>query len=295
MACKAPRAGVGRLPLAKAAAALAAIAAVAFGATAASATEPLEPKDIHWTFEGPFGTFNQAQLQRGYKVYAEICSACHSMNLLSYRNLAQKDGPFYNAKYPNPSESPYAKAIAADIKVPDIDPDTGDATTRPGIPADHFKNPWANEAAARASNGGALPPDLSVITKAREGGPAYVYSLITGYIDPPAGLTVPDGKYYNPYFPGNVSAAWTGPINKVPPGGFIGMPFQLYPDRVTFDDGTKATTEQEAKDVVAFLTWASDPKQTERKQTGLAVMIYLILFAIIVYLSYRRIWRNIDH
>ncbi len=295
MASKAPRAGVRSSVVFKAAAVLVAVGALALGSTVASATEPLEPKDVHWSFEGPFGTFDQGALQRGYKVYAEICSACHSMNLLSYRNLAQKDGPFYNPKYPNPSESPYAKAIAADIKVPDIDPDTGDPTTRPGIPADHFKNPWANEAAARASNGGALPPDLSVITKAREGGPAYVYSLITGYIDPPAGLTVPDGKYYNPYFPGNVSAAWSGPINKVPPGGFIGMPFQLYPDRVTFDDGTKATTEQEAHDVVTFLTWASDPKQTERKQTGFAVMIYLVLFAGIVYLSYRRIWRNIDH
>jgi ubiquinol-cytochrome c reductase cytochrome c1 subunit len=292
---KARSVGVGSVFRFKAAAVLAAVAALALGPAVASATEPLEPKDVHWSFEGPFGKFDQSALQRGYKVYAEICSACHSMNLLSYRNLAQKDGPFYNPKYPNPSESPYAKAIAADIKVPDIDPDTGDPTTRPGIPADHFKNPWANEAAARASNGGALPPDLSVITKAREGGPAYVYSLITGYVDPPAGLTVPDGKYYNPYFPGNVSAAWSGPINKVPAGGFIGMPFQLYPDRVTFDDGTKATTEQEAHDVVTFLTWASDPKQTERKQTGFAVMIYLIIFAGIVYLSYRRIWRNIDH
>jgi ubiquinol-cytochrome c reductase cytochrome c1 subunit len=287
--------GVGLLSSLKATAVLAAVAALAIGPTAASATEPLEPKDVHWSFEGPFGTFDQGALQRGYKVYAEICSACHSMNLLSYRNLAQKDGPFYNAKYPNPNDSPYAKAIAADIKVPDIDPDTGDATTRPAIPADHFKNPWANEAAARASNGGALPPDLSVITKAREGGPAYVYSLITGYVDPPAGLTVPDGKYYNPYFPGNLSGSWSGPINKVPAGGFIGMPFQLYEGRVTYDDGTKATTEQEAHDVVTFLTWASDPKQTERKQTGFAVMIYLFLFAIIVYLSYRRIWRNIDH
>jgi ubiquinol-cytochrome c reductase cytochrome c1 subunit len=288
-------AGVKSLFSFKAGAVFAALAALALAPAAASATEPLEPKDVHWTFEGPFGTFDQRALQRGYKVYAEICSACHSMNLLSYRNLAQKDGPFYDPKYPNPNESPFAKAIAADIKVPDIDPDTGDPTTRPATPADHFKNPWANEAAARASNGGALPPDLSVITKAREGGPAYVYSLITGYIDPPAGLTVPDGKYYNPYFPGNLAASWSGPINKVPPGGFIGMPFQLYPDRVTFDDGTKATTEQEAHDVVTFLTWASDPKQTERKQTGFAVMIYLILFAGIVYLSYRRIWRNIDH
>ncbi len=268
--------------------------AVAPGASFAK-TKVEEPLNVPFSFDGPFGKFDQAALQRGYKVYAEVCSACHSMNLMYYRNLAQKDGPFYNPKHPNPNDSPYAKAIAADIKVPDIDPDTGDVVQRPATPADHFKNPWANEAAARASNGGALPPDLSVIVKAREGGARYVVSLLTGYKDPPPGLTVPDGKYYNAYFPGDLGSFWSGPKNKVPAGGFISMPFQLIPDRVAFDDGTKATSYQEAHDVATFLAWASDPKQTERKETGFAVMLYLLAFAMVMYFSYRRIWRNVAH
>ena len=264
-------------------------------APAAAATHALEPKDVHFSFEGPFGKFDRAALQRGYKVYAEVCSACHSMDLMSYRNLAQQGGPFFDEKHPDPNSSPYAKAIAADIMVPDIDPDTGDPVMRKATPADHFRDPFPNEIAARAANGGALPPDLSVIIKAREGGPQYVYSLLTGYAPPPAGLTPPAGKYFNPYFPGDVGANWTGAKDKVPWGGFIGMPFQLTPNRVSFDDGTKSTTEQEAHDVVTFLAWASEPTQEERKQSGFAVMAYLLIFAGIVYASYRRIWRNVAH
>ena len=263
---------------------------------ASAKTKFEEPRSGHFSFQGPFGKFDQGALQRGYKVYAEVCSSCHSMNLMYYRNLAQPGGPFFDAKHPNPNDSPYAKAISADIKVPDIDQDTGDPIQRPATPADHFRAPFANEAAARGANGGALPPDLSVIVKAREGGADYVYSLLSGYPDnPPNGLTVPDGKYYNPYFPGDLGSFWTGPKDKVPKGGFISMPFQLVPDRVSFDDGTKSTTDQEAHDVATFLAWASDPKQEERKQTGLAVMIYLLVFTGIVYLSYRRIWRNVAH
>jgi ubiquinol-cytochrome c reductase cytochrome c1 subunit len=276
----------------------AAFVAGLFGLAAApvlAATNEEEPKHVEFSFEGPLGKFDRAALQRGYKVYAEVCSACHSMNQLSYRNLGQKGGPFFDEKYPNPNNNPYAKAIAAEIKVPDIDPDTGDAITRPATPADKFKHPFPNEPAARASNGGAFPPDLSVIAKAREGGPAYLYSLLTGYHEPPKGLTVPAGKYYNPYMPGDMASYWTGPKDKVPPGGFIAMPFQLPADRVTFDDGTKATSEQEAHDVVTFLAWAAEPHAEERKQTGLAVMIYLIIFAGLVYASYRRIWRNVAH
>jgi ubiquinol-cytochrome c reductase cytochrome c1 subunit len=255
-----------------------------------------EPKHPGFSFEGLlFGRFDQAQLQRGYKVYAEVCSACHAMNLMYYRNLAQPGGPFFDPKHPNPNDSPYAKAIAADIKVPDIDPDTGDAIQRPATPADRFRSPFPNEAAARASNGGALPPDLSLIAKAREGGANYIFSLLSGYAKAPKGLTVPTGKYYNPYFPGDLGSFWTGPKDQVPKGGFISMPFQLTPNRVTFDDGTKATTEQEAKDVAAFLEWASEPKMEERKETGLAVMLYLLVFTGIVYASYRRIWRNVAH
>ena len=264
--------------------------------TASAGTKVEEPQHPGFSFEGPLGKFDQGALQRGFKVYSEVCSSCHSMNLMSYRNLAQPGGPFYSPKYPNPNDSPYAKAIAADVKVPDIDPDTGDTVQRPATTADHFKAPFPNEAAARAANGGALPPDLSVIAKAREGGPNYIYSLLSGYPDnPPNGLTVPDGKYYNPYFPGDLTSFWSGPKDKVPKGGFISMPFQLVPGRVTFDDGSPSTTTAEAHDVATFLAWAGDPKQEERKQTGLAVMIYLLVFAGVVYGSYRAIWRNVAH
>ncbi len=277
------------------AACAAAFAALLTAAPAAAHSGAEEPKPLNLGIGGPFGKFDQAQLQRGFKVYAEVCSSCHSMNLLSYRNLAQKGGPFFDPKHPNPNESPYAKAIAAAVEVPDIDPDTGDANTRKATPADHFKAPFPNEAAARAANGGALPPDLSVIVRAREGGAAYVHSLLSGYVDPPAGLEVPDGKYYNPYMAGDLASYWKGPKSKVPKGGFIAMPFQLAAERVTFDDGTKASTDQEAKDVAAFLSWASDPHQIERKQTGIAVMIYLIAFAVVLWFSYKQIWRNVAH
>jgi ubiquinol-cytochrome c reductase cytochrome c1 subunit len=265
------------------------------GAPAFAATTHEEPKDVHWSFEGPFGKFDQGQLQRGYKVYHDVCANCHSMNLLSYRNLADKGAPFYSEKYPNPNESPYAKSIAKDYQVDDIDSETGDAIKRPATTSDHFKAPFANEPAARAANGGALPPDLSLMAKAREGGPAYIYSLLTGFEAAPAGLKVTTGKYYNPYFQGDLGSFWSGPADKVPLGGFIGMPPPLKPDLVSFDDGTKATVDQEAKDVAAFLAWAAEPHQEERKQIGFSVMIYLVLFAGLLYASYRRIWRNIAH
>jgi len=262
---------------------------------AAAATHGAEPKKAGFSFEGPLGTFDRGALQRGYKVYAEVCSSCHGMSLLYYRNLAQPGGPFFNERYPNPNDSPWAKALAAAVMVSDIDPDTGDAVERAATPADHFRSPFPNEAAARAANGGALPPDLSVIAKARAGGPDYIYSLMTGYHEPPAGLEVPPGQYYNQYMPGDLTAYWKGPKDQVPHGGFLAMPPQLTPDRVTFDDGTPSTVEQQAKDVATFLAWASEPLQEERKKTGWAVMIYLILFAGIMYASYRRIWKHVAH
>jgi ubiquinol-cytochrome c reductase cytochrome c1 subunit len=273
------------------------LAAAAVGPASARTTQaPLKEVPGGFSFEGPLGKFDQASLQRGYKVYAEVCSNCHSMNLLYYRNLCQPGGPFYHKEYPNPNESPYCKAIAASIQVPDLDPDTGDPIQRPATPADAFRKPYPNEIAAAASNGGKAPPDLSVMARAREGGPQYIYSILSGYPDnPPAGLNVPDGKYYNPYYPGDLGSIWSGPKDKVPVGGLILMPFQLVPDRVSFDDGTKSTTSQQAKDVATFLAWAAEPKQEERKEAGLAVMIYLILFTGILYLSYRRIWRNVAH
>ncbi len=281
--------------LRKALALAAALGLASFAVPAAAATTSLEPKEIHWGFEGPFGTFDQEQLQRGYKVYHEVCSACHAMSLMHYYDLGANGGPFADEKYKNPNDNPRVKAIVAEIKVADIDPDTGDSIQRTATTSDPFKSPFANEAAARASNGGALPPDLSTIVKAREGGPQYVYSILTGYRAPPTGMTVPPGKYYNPYMPGDMGSYWSGPKDKVPEGGFIAMPFQLTPERVTFDDGVKSTTEQQAQDVVAFLTWVSDPHQVERKKTGFAVVIYLLLLSGIVYASYRRVWRKVGH
>ena len=268
----------------------------------AGAAGPYEPREApeSWKFEGPFGRFDQEQLQRGYKVFSEVCQNCHSADLMSYRVLGEKGGPFYNPKYPNSNDNPVVKAIAAGVTVDDIDPDTGDKMTRPGTTADRFKRPFPNEYAARASNGGALPPDLSVIAKAREGGPRYVYSILTGYNKAPEGfdmtkMTTPQNKHYNPYYAGDMTSAWHGDVEHMPGGGFISMPPPLTDNKVTFDDGKKATVDQEAQDVVAFLAWAAEPKQTERKQTGLAVMIYLLILCGLTYLSYRRVWRNESH
>jgi ubiquinol-cytochrome c reductase cytochrome c1 subunit len=280
------------------------IVLAAFGLTLALAAAPAfaettqaELKDVHWSFDNPvFGKFDQEQLQRGYKVYHDVCANCHSMNLMTFGDMAGKGAPFYNEKYPNPNNNPYAKALAAEFKVADIDGDTGDVIQRPATTADHFKAPFANEPAARAANGGALPPDMSLLAKAREGGPAYIYSLVTSYqANPPAGLTVAPGKYYNPMFPGDLSSSWKGDPKAVPKGGLIGMPPPLRDDAVTYDDGVKATTDQEAKDVAAFLAWAAEPHADQRRQTGFAVMIYLLIFAGLLYASYKRIWRNIAH
>lgn len=272
------------------AAALMLVAAPAFASGGAK-----HPREIEFSFDGPFGKYDQAQLQRGYKVYREVCSACHSMSLLSFRNLGDKGGPFYDPKYKTSNDNAVVKTIAADYQIPDIDSETGDPIQRPGTPADRFPSPFPNEAAARASNGGALPPDLSLIAKARHGGPAYVYSILTGFVTPPAGLNVPVGRYYNPYMAGDVSSAWTGDPHHVPQGGFIAMPPPLTAGKVTFDDGTPSTLDQEAKDVSAFLMWAAEPKMEDRKQMGFAVLIYLVLFAGLLYASYRRVWRNESH
>lgn len=275
--------------------ALAALGLALLAGPALAVTTHAEPKEMHWSFEGPFGKFDQAQLQRGYKVYREVCSACHSMNLMSFRNLGQKGGPFYDPEHKNPNENPYVKSIAKDYQINDIDSETGDVVKRPGTPADRFPNPFANEPAARASNGGALPPDLSDMAKAREGGPGYIYSILTGYTAPPKGMGVPGGKYYNPYMPGDMGGFWSGDPASVPEGGFIAMPPPLADGKVTFDDGTKSTLDQQAKDVAAFLAWAGEPKMEERKSFGLAAMIYLTIFSGLLYVSYRRIWRNVAH
>ena len=235
----------------------------------------LEPKPLSLQSEGPFGTFNRQQLQRGFQVYKEVCSACHSMNLVAFRDL---EGLGYNEAE--------VKAIAAQwaTEVPSINPDTGEAATRKAIPADHFPSPYPNETAARAGNNNALPPDLSLITKAREGGAAYVYSLLTGYRNQPTALLkeFPDAKtlpglHYNPYF-ANLN---------------IAMPPPLASDgQVTYADGTKSTVDQMAKDVAAFLVWTAEPKLENRHRTGTAVMIFLIFATVLGYMAYQNIWAS---
>lgn len=251
-----------------------------------------------WSFEGNFGSFDTNQLQRGYKVYKEVCATCHSMKLMSFRNLGQKGGPFYDEHFPNPNDNKVVKAIAAEYTIPTIDPDTGDLLdpAPPRTPKDPFPAPYANDAAGRALNGGALPPDLSMMAKARHGGASYIYSLLTGFHEAPAGLTVNPGQHYNSYFAGDTAAQWTGDPRHKPAGGFLAMAPPLRQDGlVTYDDGTPATIDQMAQDVATFLAWASEPKQQTRKQMGIAVIAYLLVMAFIVYLSYRRIWANVEH
>lgn len=280
-----------RLGMAALAAAGLALAAPAMAADGGS----LHPKNVDFSFEGPFGTFDQGQLQRGYKVYREVCAACHSMDLLYFRTLATPGGPFYDSHQENPAENRFVKALAAEFEIADIDTETGESIMRPGTAADRFPNPYPNATAAAAANGGAAPPDLSVMAKARHGGAEYIYSLLSGYTAPPAGLQMAPGQTYNPYMAGDMTPFWTGDPDHVPPGGFIAMPAPLRDGQVSYDDGTTASVDQMSKDVAAFIAWASEPHQVERKRTGVGVMIYLILFAGLVYLSYRRIWKGVAH
>ena len=250
-----------------------------------------------WHHEEYFGTFDQNQLQRGFKVFAEVCSSCHGLKLLSFRNLGEQGGPFYDAKFPNPNDNPQVKQLAATYvnQVPGIDPDSGDAAKFPARTSDRIVGPYANDVAARVVNGGALPPDLSVITKARHGGAGYVYSLLQGYHTPPAGLTVAAGQHYNAFFGGDTAASWSGDPRLKPPGGFLAMAPPLANANVGFDDGTATTQEQMAQDVATFLAWAGDPKAVARKQMGAAVIPFLLLLSILVFLSYKAIWRNVEH
>jgi ubiquinol-cytochrome c reductase cytochrome c1 subunit len=275
------------------AAAVAALTALAVGAPAATTQAPL--RHVEWSFDSPLGMYDQAQLQRGYKVYKEVCSACHAMSMVAFRNLGDKGGPFWVPDV-NPNDNPVVKTLARDAQYDDIDSETGEPIKRPGTSADYFPRPFANDVVARAANGGALPPDMSLLAAAREGGPQYIYSVVTGDGTPaPAGLTVPTGKYYDPYMPGDLSSFMTDKSKPVPVGSFIAMPPPLTANRVTFDDGTKATIDQEAKDVAAFLQWASDPKMNDRKELGVEVLIFLLVFTGLLYASYRAIWRNVGH
>jgi ubiquinol-cytochrome c reductase cytochrome c1 subunit len=243
----------------------------------AADTTRLPVKKVDFSFDGPFGTYDRGALQRGFQVYKEVCATCHGLDHIAFHDLDEEGGPGFSEAQ--------AKAIAAGYKIPaepndkgELFDDKGVRLTRPGILADVFPAPFANEEAARASNGGKLPPDLSLIVKAREGGAAYVYSILTGFHEQkPADFTVPDGIYYNPYFEG-----WA-----------IGMPnTALGANAVTFSDGTNASIEQEAHDVATFLAWASDTKMEQRKSMGLAVLIFLVVLSGILFGAYRKIWKD---
>ncbi len=259
------------------------LAALAFGllttvpALAAIDTSRRPLKDVEFSFDGPFGTYDRGALQRGFQVYKEVCSSCHALNHIAFRNLADEGGPGFSEAQ--------VKAIAAAYKLPadpndkgEIFDDKGVRLTRAGTTADYFPPPFPNEQASRANNGGNLPPDLSLVVKAREGGAHYVYSFLTGFHEtPPAGFTVTPGKYFNPWFDG-----WN-----------VGMPnTALTANAVTYSDGTKATIEQEAHDVATFLAWASDPKMEERKQMGFSVILFLVALSGILFFAYRKVWAD---
>jgi cytochrome c1 len=241
----------------------------------APSSDATPPKRVSWSFNGPFGTYDRAALQRGFQVYKEVCSACHSLSLVAIRNLADRGGPEF-------TEAQMA-AIATGYKVP-AEPDqqgktvdaSGQPLMRPGTPADYFPPPFPNEKAARAAMNGALPPDLSLIVKAREGHEDYIYSILTSFGPPPPNSKMAPGMNYNPMFPGRQ----------------IAMPPPLSNGSVTYADGTPNTVDQEARDVVTFLSWASEPKMEERKRTGFNVMIFLVGFTTLLYFSYRRVWHG---
>ena len=253
--------------------ALAAVAAIALSVTAHAAEAPPVP-DQEWSFEGVMGTYDRAALQRGFQVYKEVCSSCHSMDLIHYRDLGPpgiggNGGIGFNADE--------VKALAAEVEVTDGPNDAGEMFQRPGRPADKLKAPFANANAARAANNGALPPDLTLMTKARANGVDYVYALLTGYSDPPAGVTMMEGMAYNKVFPGHQ----------------IAMPPPLNPDQVSYADGTQATVEQMAHDVVTFMSWAAEPELEARKRLGVKVILFLIILTGLLYIAKRKIWADV--
>ena len=238
--------------------------------TKINSAEKVEYLKTDWSFKGPFGKFDRGALQRGYQVYTEVCASCHSMKYLSYRNLAEKGGPEFSEAQ--------AKAIAASFEVKDGPNADGEMFTRPGKLSDKFVMPYDNVKAAQAANGGAYPPDMSVLVKARVGGVDYIYSLLQGYEDPPLGITLDDGVYYNKYMYGNK----------------IKMPNQLSDGLVEYADGTKATVEQMSKDVTTFLMWSAEPHLESRHQMGFKAIVYLIILTILVYFSMKRIWSSVE-
>ena len=219
-----------------------------------------------WSFEGIFGTFDRASLQRGYQVYQEVCSGCHSVQHLSYRNLSEKGGPEFSTEE--------AKAIAAQFEVEDGPNSDGEMFMRPGRLSDKFVKPYPNVEASTAANGGAYPPDMSVLAKARAGGADYIYSLLLGYEEAPTGFELDDGVYYNKYMPGNK----------------IKMSAPLSDGLVEYSDSTQATTAQMAKDVTTFLVWAAEPHLEAQHRMGFKAIIYLIILLTLVYMSKQKVW-----
>ena len=243
---------------------------LSIGGQQANAAEKTDLLKIDWSFKGLFGKFDRGSLQRGYQVYSEVCASCHSMKYLSYRNLSEKGGPEFSVEQ--------AKAIAASFEITDGPNADGEMFTRPGKLSDKFLMPYANDKEAQAANGGAYPPDMSVLAKARSGGADYLYSVLLGYEDPPEGITLDDGVYYNKYMYGNN----------------IKMAKPLEDDLVEYSDGTIASEEQMAKDVVTFLMWSAEPHLESRHRMGFKVIVYLIILTILVYFSMKKIWSRVE-
>ncbi len=248
----------------------------------------------NWSFNGMFGTYDVEAMQRGYQIYREVCSSCHALDHMSFRHLGDKGAPFYSSEYPNPNDNPVVKAFAKDWMVPDIDQDSGDVIERPGIPADKFPQIYPNSIAAAASNGGAVPPDLSVITKARTGGADYVYAILTGYHEAPHDFHLSEGMNYNVAFAGN-QIAMAAPLSdglveyatRTVPGEHGGEPHVITPP--------EATVDQMASDIVQFLTWAGDPKMQARKNLGFATFLFLFIFSLLLFLTYKQVWKDVEH
>ena len=234
-----------------------------------NSAEKVDLMTTDWTFKGLFGKFDRASLQRGYQVYTEVCAACHSMKYLSYRNLMEGGGPEFSEAQ--------AKAIAAQFEITDGPNSEGEMFQRPAKLSDKFVMPYPNAKAAQAANGGAYPPDMSVLAKARKGGVDYLYSLLLGYEDPPIGVSLDEGVHYNKFMYGNK----------------IKMPKPLEDDLIEYSDGTPATEEQMAKDVVTFLMWSAEPHLEARHKMGFKAIIYLIILTLLVYLSMRKIWSRV--
>lgn len=288
----------------------------ATGGAHAATAQTKEHKEVEWSFNGPFGSYDKEAVQRGFQVYRTVCASCHAVEQLSFRSLGDKGGPFYLDKCPadvpegtdcsKPSENPVIKALAAEYEVTDGPDDTGEMFKRPGLPSDKFPRPFANDQQARAANGGALPPNLALVIKARHAGPDYVYSLLTGYEEAPASVQLSPNQHYNPYFAGDMSQLLKAEYRdaeghplagvEIPEGGVLAMKAPLADGIVDYaDEHAPETVDQYAKDVVQFLTWASEPKMEQRKSLGVVTMGYLLILTLILFFSYRAIWAKVEH